>query len=178
MADEPLARCSNPTVRLWLQTATRGSSADVSGFFFFSSLHTVFFFFSSLHTGSMVIVRVKCTRYSIRSQQLSAARQGPAKAGQRWEEQRRGVEVSLVHIMCARVREASTVRKSVPARWRLTRRAGRRWGKGGGREDGCMCAPGSAGRRRNAWQRSRRRCPPSEVSVVSRVSSNSVESVQ
>ena len=138
MADEPLARCSNPTVRLWLQTATRGSSADVSGFFFFSSLHTVFFFFSSLHTGSMVIVRVKCTRYSIRSQQLSAARQGPAKAGQRWEEQRRGVEVRLVHIMCARVREVGTVRKSVPARWRLTRRAGRRWGKGeGGRTGAC-----------------------------------------
>ena len=43
-----------------------------------------------------------------------------------------------MHIMCARVREASTVRKSVPARWRLTRRAGRRWGKGeGGRTGAC-----------------------------------------
>ena len=136
----------------------------------------------SLHTGNIFSCPrlQQCTRSKARgaARQLSAARQGPAKAGQRWEEQRRGVEVRLVHIMCARVREVGTVRKSVPARWRLTRRAGRRWGKGGGREDGCMCAPGSAGRRRNAWQRSRRRFPPSEVSVVSRVSSNSVESVQ
>ena len=114
-----------------------------------------------------------CTRSKAcgAARQLSAARQGPAKAGQRREEQRRGVEVRLVHIMCARVREVGTVRKSVPARWRLTRRAGRQRGKGGGREDGYVRAPGSAGRRRNAWQRSRRRFPPSEASVVSRVSS-------
>ena len=81
---------------------------------------------------------------------------------------RRGTPGAYNVCTCARGRHGSKKRAGAVA---PDASCGQAVGKGGGRENGCMRAPGSAGRRRNAWQRSRRRFPPSEASVVSRVSS-------
>ena len=172
------ARKMQPQQCAWLQTATRGNCADV----LLSKVCDASMF--SSHRQHLFVPAVTAVHAFKSTRCSTAALSRATRSCEGWPALgraaawRRGKPGAYNVCACARGKHGSKKRAGAMA---PDASRGQAVGKGGGRENGCMRAPGSAGRRRNAWQRSRRRFPPSEVSVVSRVSrvsSKSVESVQ
>ena len=158
MSDEPLARCTTTNSALWTRRRPGGVVRTDSGKRIDREIRQQGFRARKVHAVQDA---------------LSAALSRATRSCEGWPALgraaawRRGKPGAYNVCACARGKHGSKKRAGAMAPDASRGQAG---GKGGGRENGCMRAPGSAGRRRNAWQRSRRRFPPSEVSVVSRVS--------